>query len=450
MKNRRRKATPEESLRASCEEGMGVELDYTRVRKQLDVDAIARAGAAKKALSAPTPTPIPSRRSAVATVCLVLAVLILTPAIAVGSFLIARSTMDPEPPDEGPIGTLDDMPPLGTNPDQSLTPGVSGPVTPRPITPNTTGEAWGNLFDLSASYTTDDVLFLRAEHLDPALTDGTLPAVLTIHEPEEWRQFCGDATLDLTAGSGETTEEFFAKYSLHIIITEGRSGSIRYSLEETYLPIGKVHRAWELVAEVPLALTMDIVHWCIVIPVGKAEAQMPVVLSMRDIYEIDPGYVVEPDDVIPDITIRDPYLWFEFDSYARNGCLYGRLGYSGDGSYPYTKAVNTLAEWQSLYLGCDAGSISDGGFTEGLAALDEAFFAEQSLLILYLKEGSGSYRHRVDQVIAEDGTVTVTLTTLQPEIGTCDMAYWAILIPIDKGAAGLPVEIVGKTEALIP
>ena len=449
-KKRNKKATPEEILRASCEEGLGVELDYTRVRKQLDVDAIARAGAAKKALSAPTPTPIPSRRSAVATVCLVLAVLILTPAIAVGSFLIARSTMDPEPPDEGPIGTLDDMPPLGTNPDQSLTPGVSGPVTPRPITPNTTGEAWGNLFDLSASYTTDDVLFLRAEHLDPALTDGTLPAVLTIHEPEEWRQFCGDATLDLTAGSGETTEEFFAKYSLHIIITEGRSGSIRYSLEETYLPIGKVHRAWELVAEVPLALTMDIVHWCIVIPVGKAEAQMPVVLSMRDIYEIDPGYVVEPDDVIPDITIRDPYLWFEFDSYARNGCLYGRLGYSGDGSYPYTKAVNTLAEWQSLYLGCDAGSISDGGFTEGLAALDEAFFAEQSLLILYLKEGSGSYRHRVDQVIAEDGTVTVTLTTLQPEIGTCDMAYWAILIPIDKGAAGLPVEIVGKTEALIP
>ena len=451
MKNRRRKATPEESLRASCEEGMGVELDYTRVRERLDVEAITRAGAGRKAASSPTPIPaVPPRRSAIPAVCLVLAVLILTPALAVGGFLIARSTMDPMPPDEGPIGTLDDVPPLGTNPDQSLTPGVSGPVTPRPITPNTTGEAWGNLFDLSASYTTDDVLFLRAEHLDPALTDGTLPAVLTIHEPEEWRQFCGDATLDLTAGSGETTEEFFAKYSLHIIITEGRSGSIRYSLEETYLPIGKVHRAWELVAEVPLALTMDIVHWCIVIPVGKAEAQMPVVLSMRDIYEIDPGYVVEPDDVIPDITIRDPFLWFESDSYARNGCLYGRLGSNGDGSYPYTKAVNTLAEWESLYLGCSAGSVSNGGFTEGLAALDEAFFAEQSLLILYVEEGSGSYRHRVDQVIAEDGTVTVTLTTLQPEIGTCDMAYWAILIPMDKESAGLPVEIVGKTEALIP
>ncbi len=442
------KTTPEESLRASCEEGMGVELDYTRVRERLDVEAITRAAAAKKALSAPAPAPVPSRRSAIPALCLVLAVLILTPALAVGSFLIARSTMDPAPPDEGPIGTLDDVPPLGTNPDQSLTPGVSGPVTPRPITPNTAGEAWGNLFDLSASYTTDDVLFLRAEHLDPALTDGTLPAVLTIHEPEEWRQFCGDATLDLTAGSGETTEEFFAKYSLHIIITEGRSGSIRYSLEETYLPIGKVHRAWELVAEVPLALTMDIVHWCIVIPVGKADAQVPVILSMRDVYEVDAGVLPS----VPDIETPDPAykLWFDSDSYAQNGCLYGRLGYNDHWNYPHIIAVNTLAEWESLYLGCSAGSISNGGFTEGLAALDEAFFAEQSLLILYVEEGSGSYRHRVDQVIAEDGTVTVTLTTLQPEIGTCDMAYWAILIPIDKGAANLPVEIVGKTEALIP
>ena len=445
---RKQKNTPEESLRHACEEGMGLDLNYNEIRDRLDTAEIARVGKVRKAAKAATPAPsVPSPRRAVPAILLVLAVLILTPALAVGSFLIARSTMDPAPPDEGPIGTLDDMPPLGTNPDQSLTPGVSGPVTPRPIIPNTTGEAWGNLFDLSASYTTDDVLFLRAEHLDPALTDGTLPAVLTINEPEEWRQFCGDATLDLTAGSGETTEEFFAKYSLQIIITEGRSGSIRYRLEEVYTSIGKVHRAWELVAEVPLALTMDIVHWCVVIPVSKAEAQWPVVLSMRDIYEIDAGYVPS----VPNIKTPDPYqLWFGSDSYAQNGCLYGRLVYSGDWQFPHTETVNTYAEWQSFFLSYSAGSDSDAGFAEGLSALDEAFFAEQSLLILYLEESSGSYRHRVDQVIVEDGTVTVTLTTLEPEIFTCDMTYWAILIPIDKGAAGLPVEIVGKTEALIP
>ena len=444
--NRKKNATPEELLRTSCEEGMGVELDYARVKERLNVEAIARAGVGRKAVSAPLPPPpVSSRRSAAATVCLVLAVLILIPAVAVGSFVIARMTMDPAPPDEGPGGTLDHMPPLGTDPDQSVTPSGSIIVTPRPIPPNTTGEAWGNLFDLSASYTIDDVLFLRAEHLDPALTDGTLPAVLTINEPEEWRQFCGDATLDLTAGSGETTEEFFVKYSLQIIITEGRSGSIRYRLEEVYTTIGKVHRAWGLVAQVPPALTMDIVHWCIVIPVSKAEAQMPMMeLYMRD----EPMWdVVAPDDVITDIVISDPHqLWFWRDSYAQNGCLYGRLEYNGDWSYPYTQSVNTLSEWQSLYLGCTAGSISDGGFTEGLAALDEAFFAEQSLLILYVAEGSGSYRHRVDEVTVEGEALRVTLTTLYHEMDTCDMAAWAILIPVDKAYGGLPVELVTRSK----
>ena len=444
------KNTPEESLRASCEERMGLNLSYNEIRDRLDTTAIARVGKARHAAKTATPAPSAPPRRSVAAVLLVLAVLILTPALAVGSFLIARSTMDPLPPDE----TVDSMPPLGTDPDQSFTPNGSVTVTPRPITPNASGEAWNNLFDLSESYTTDNALFLRAEHLDPAMTDGTLPAVLTVNNLAEWQQICSDPTLDVTkikVDPEDVPGDFFVNHSLLVIVTEGRSGSIRYRLEETYLPIGKLHRSWELVAEVPLALTMDIVHWCVLIPVSKAEAQMPVVLSMRDVYEIDPGYVVEPDVVIPDIPIRDPYqLWFGSDSYAQDGWLYGRLVYSGDWHFPHTETVNTYAEWQSLYLGCSVGSISDGGFTEGLAALDEAFFAEQSLLILYLEEGSGSYRHRVDQVIAEDGTVTVTLTTLAPEIGTCDMAYWAILIPIDNGSANLPVEIVEKSEALIP
>ena len=436
------KPTPEESLRHTCEEGMGLDLSYNEIRDRLDTTEIARVGKARQAAKtakAATPAPsAPSPRRAVPAILLVLAVLILTPALAVGSFLIARSTMDPLPPDESPDGTVDSMPPLGTNPDQSFTPNGSVTVTPRPITPNTSGEAWNNLFDLSAAYTTDDVLFLRAEHLDPALTDGTLPAVLTINEPEEWRQFCGDATLDLTAGSGETTEEFFVKYSLQIIITEGRSGSIRYRLEEVYTAIGKVHRAWELVAEVPLALTMDIVHWCVVIPVSKAEAQMPVVLSMRDVYEIDAGLLPS----VPDIETPDPYqLWFGSDSYAQDGCLYGRLVYSGDWHFPHTETVNTYAEWQSFFLSYSAGSDSDAGFAEGLASLDEAFFAEHSLAILYVEEGSGSYRHSVYDIRVEDEELKIGLATLKPEIGTCDMTYWAVLVPIDKEYGDLPVVI---------
>ena len=448
------KTTPEESLRNACEEGMGLDLHYSEIRGRLDTTEISRVGKVRKAARPamiPTDAPAPAPRRAFPAILLVLAVLILTPALAVGSFLIARSTMDPMPPDE----TVEYLPPLGTSPDQSFTPGGSTIVTPRPITPNTTGEAWGNLFNLTGSYATENALFLRAEHLDPALTDGTLPAVLTVSDVAEWKSFYGEFCADgvpaqeLLDGLNGLTWDFFQNHSLQIIITEGRSGSIRYSLEEIYTSVGKIHRSWELVAQVPLALTMDIVHWCVVIPVSKAEAQVPVMLSMRDVCEIDPGYVVEPDVVIPDITISDPgKLWFDSQSYVQGDCLFGDIDYSDDYDDPSFWTVNTLAEWQKLYDGC--ATCYDESFLPRVNGLNAAFFAEKSLLILRVSAGSGSYRHRVDGVAVEGEALRVTLTTLYHEMDTCDMAAWAILIPIDKAYSGLPVELVTRERPDIP
>ena len=448
------KTTPEESLRNACEEGMGLDLHYSEIRGRLDTAEISRVGKVRKAAKPamiPTDAPAPTPRRAFPAVLLVLAVLILTPALAVGSVLIARSTMDPTPPDE----TVEYLPPLGTSPDQGLTPGVPTIVTPRPITPNPSGEGWGNLFDLSASYATENALFLRAEHLDPAMTEGDLPAVLTVSDVAEWKSFYGEFCADgvpsqeLLDGLNGLTRDFFQNHSLQIIITEGRSGSIRYSLEEIYTSVGKIHRSWELVAQVPLALTMDIVHWCVVIPVSKAEAQAPVVLSMRDVCEIDPGYVVEPDVVIPDITISDPgKLWFDFQSYVQGDCLFGDIDYSDDYDDPSFWTVNTLAEWQKLYDGC--ATCYDESFLPRVNGLNAAFFAEKSLLILRVSAGSGSYRHRVDGVAVEGEALRVTLTTLYHEMDTCDMAAWAVLIPIDKAYSGLPVELVTRERPDIP
>ena len=446
------KTTPEESLRNACEEGMGLDLHYSEIRGRLDTAEISRVGRVRRAAKPamiPTDAPAPAPRRAFPAVLLVLAVLILTPALAVGSFLIARSTMDPMPPDE----TVEYLPPLGTSPDQGLTPGVPTIVTPRPITPNTSGEAWGNLFDLTGSYATDNALFLRAEHLDPAMTDGTLPAVLTVSDVAEWKSFYGEFCADgvpsqeLLDGLNGMTREFFQNHSLQIIITEGRSGSIRYRLEEVYTTIGKVHRAWGLVAQVPPALTMDIVHWCVVIPVSKAEAQLPMMeLTMRD----EPMWdVVAPDDVITDIIIRNPdKLWFNAQSYVNGDCLFGGVDYSGDYDEPSTWIVNTLAEWQELYDGCD--TCYDEKFLPRVNELNAAFFAEKSLLILRVNAGSGSYRHRVDEVTVEGEALRVTLTTLYHEMDTCDMAAWAVLIPIDKAYSGLPVELVTRERPDIP
>lgn len=449
------KTTPEESLRNACEEGMGLDLHYSEIRDRLDTAEISRVGKVRKAAKPamiPTDAPAPAPRRAFPAILLVLAVLILTPALAVGSFLIARSTMDPAPPDE----TVEYLPPLGTSPDQGLTPGGSTIVTPRPITPNTSGETWNNLFNLTESYATENALFLRAEHLDPAMTEGDLPAVLTVSDVAEWKSFYGEFCADgvpaqeLLDGLNGMTREFFQNHSLQIIITEGRSGSIRYRLEEVYTTFGKVHRAWGLVAEVPLALTMDIVHWCVVIPVSKAEAQMPMMeLSMRDVYEVDPGYVVEPDIVIPDIIISDPNkLWFNAQSYVNGDCLFGGIDYSDDYDDPSFWTVNTLAEWQKLYDGCD--TCYDEDFLPRINGLNAAFFAEKSLLILRVSASSGSYRHRVDGVAVEGEALRVTLTTLYHEMDTCDMAAWAILIPIDKAYSGLPVELVTRSKPDMP
>ena len=447
------KPTPEESLRHTCEEGMGLDLSYNEIRGRLDTAEIARVGRVRKA-AAPAMIPTgmaasaPAPRRAVPTVLLVLAVLILTPALAVGSFLIARSTMDPMPPDE----TVEYLPPLGTSPDQGLTPGVPTIVTPRPITPNTSGEAWGNLFNLTESYATDNAIFLRAEHLDPAMTDGTLPAVLTVSDVAEWKSFYGEFCADgvpsqeLLDGLNGMTREFFQNHSLQIIITEGRSGSIRYRLEEVYTTYGKVHRAWGLVAQVPLALTMDIVHWCVVIPVSKAEAQVPMELTMRDESMWD---VEAPDEVINDIIIRNPdKLWFDSQSYVQGDCLFGDIDYSDDYDDPSFWTVNTLAEWQKLYDGC--ATCYDESFLPRVNGLNAAFFAEKSLLILRVSAGSGSYRHRVDGVAVEGEALRVTLSTLYHEVDTCDMAAWAILIPIDKAYSGLPVELVTRSKPDIP
>lgn len=436
--HKNRKATPEESLRASCEESLGPDLDYTRVREKLDVEAIARAGAARRAKSttaAPVQESPPSRRTAIAAVLLVTALILATPILGIGGYLIANRSDDPTPPDETvehASGVTDSH--ISGRPADSDLPAL---ITPTPIDPNGTGGDLSNLFDLSESYATDNAAFLRAEHLDPRLAEGTLPAVLKISDSKAWRQLFSQEPVSDNPALQDFFTEISADYlwetPLLVVVTEGRSGSIRYRLDEAYATSGKM--TLELVAEVPPALTMDIVHWCVVIPVDKDEADLPVELALRD----EPGgYDVDGPVIIPDILTPDPdKLWFSSSSYARNGCLYGRLWYESDLVSP--RAVTTFDEWQTLYQGCS--SDLDKDFIAGVMALDEAFFAEQSLLIVYQKEGSGSYRHRVDEVVVKDGTLHVTLTTLCPEIGTDDMAYWAILIPIDKESATLPVEI---------
>jgi len=81
---------------------------------------------------------------------------------------------------------------------------------------------------------------------------------------------------------------------------------------------------------------------------------------------------------------------------------------------------------------------------------NEAYFADHFLLFIYITEPSGSNRERVDSVVVENGALTVGITRLQAHYGTCDMAYWTIIMELDKEWEKLDVRIDVKKELWLP
>ncbi len=142
------------------------------------------------------------------------------------------------------------------------------------------------VFHPSLSYARDGSLFLRAEHMTLSDPHTQLPSALWVHDLASWQNLMGGASQgDFTDGAlsealAGMDEDFFATHSLVLLVTEGRSGSIRYRIDGVDACDGKLSVA--LTAEVPPAVTMDIVHWWVVIPVEKDMSELPVEIVSRD------------------------------------------------------------------------------------------------------------------------------------------------------------------------
>lgn len=74
-----------------------------------------------------------------------------------------------------------------------------------------------------------------------------------------------------------------------------------------------------------------------------------------------------------------------------------------------------------------------------LAMYDENFFAEHNLILVVMIESSGSVAHEVREVQVEASvesdlpyTIRPVIMRICPDVGTCDMAQWYILIAVDK------------------
>lgn len=86
------------------------------------------------------------------------------------------------------------------------------------------------------------------------------------------------------------------------------------------------------------------------------------------------------------------------------------------------------------------------GISEEYAKYDDKFFAEKMLLITSVSENSGSIGHKVTRVeLSPDGSCDIFIKRTIPEIGTCDMASWNILVELDKDC-GISGNIMVKSE----
>ncbi|MBR4728317.1 MAG: hypothetical protein IK080_10565 [Clostridia bacterium] len=91
-------------------------------------------------------------------------------------------------------------------------------------------------------------------------------------------------------------------------------------------------------------------------------------------------------------------------------------------------AANPYYEFDPDENGSTQAADSTAGFADWMPHYDNAFFADNVLLIVKTVESSGSHRYTNAQYA--DGTVYLTVEV--PQVGTCDMADWLTLLCVPK------------------
>ena len=132
-------------------------------------------------------------------------------------------------------------------------------------------------------------------------------------------------------------------------------------------------------------------------------------------------------------------------SYAKDGYIYLRadyLGMTSSGSFYFAEEPTYLTirdydGWQAFLNKADG----DEGIRE-LAQMDQAFFTDHALILLFPAGISGSAHYRVDKVMADGGRLSVTLATVSPNAATLDLVHWCVAVPVEKQHAELPVELI--------
>ena len=130
-------------------------------------------------------------------------------------------------------------------------------------------------------------------------------------------------------------------------------------------------------------------------------------------------------------------------------------GYHEGVEYPVVKIIRSVDELNAYYNENkekyslerreDPASDSTIGFLDACDKYNAEYFEKQILVMVLLEEGSGSTRHNVDNVkLGSDGMLYVNIRSIVPEVGTCDMAEWHILIEPETN-----VDIASESDVVV-
>ena len=133
----------------------------------------------------------------------------------------------------------------------------------------------------------------------------------------------------------------------------------------------------------------------------------------------------------------DPGIWaFGYDALCVR--IFPEFHPSGVGVAPIVvvDSAEALADYVSV-LGkiVDLGSSAAADLQAALARYQDeqtAFFETRFLLIAQICEPSGSIRHEPMELLLDDGTATLWVRRIVPEVGTCDMADWTMFAEITR------------------
>ncbi|MCQ2537238.1 MAG: hypothetical protein MJ124_02440 [Lachnospiraceae bacterium] len=113
-------------------------------------------------------------------------------------------------------------------------------------------------------------------------------------------------------------------------------------------------------------------------------------------------------------------------------------GYVDGAKYPKSVVITSRAELDEYYnqnkntynLGTiDSTSVN---FIKKCEKYDDAFFAENNLVLILLESGSGSVRYDINSVNKTKDGIMVGINPRMPEVGTADMAEWHVILEISK------------------